>query len=75
MHQKSIQVIPVNPNDWMVREEGGREFGHYPNQQDALHVGRKLARKRGAQLRIHDNSAEPAPEDRPKSLFGKLFGG
>jgi Uncharacterized protein conserved in bacteria (DUF2188) len=75
MMARSIHIVPVSPEDWMVREEGGRELGHYPSQQDALRVGRKLARTRNAQLLIHDVSGEsPRPEAEAKGLFARLFG-
>ena len=75
MTAKRIHVVPVRPDDWMVREESGRELGHYPSQQDALRVGRKLARSRSAQLLIHDASGEnPRPESQAKGLFARLFG-
>jgi hypothetical protein len=74
MTLKNILVVPIGTDDWIVREEGGRELGHYPSQQDALHVGRKLARKRRAQLLIHDHSGEPPEEHQPKGFFARLLG-
>jgi hypothetical protein len=26
----AIHVVPGEHGDWMGREDGGREFGHYP---------------------------------------------
>jgi hypothetical protein len=46
MAQRAIQVACINAADWGVREEGGRELGHYPNEEEALSVGRKLAHAR-----------------------------
>lgn len=75
MTARSIHIVPVSPDDWMVREEGGRELGHYPSQQDALRVGRKLARTRSARLLIHDVSGEkPQPEPQPRGWLARLFG-
>lgn len=74
MSAKSIQVVPVRPDDWMVREESGRELGHYPSQQEALHVARKLASTRGARLLIRDPSGEARAERAPKGIFARLFG-
>lgn len=30
--QKPIHVVPGEHGDWIVREDGGREFSHYPSQ-------------------------------------------
>lgn len=75
MTAKTIHTFPVSPEDWMVREESGRELGHYPSQQEALRVGRKLARSRSAQLLIRDASGEnPRPQSQAKRLLARLFG-
>jgi uncharacterized protein DUF2188 len=74
MTAKSIHIVAISSDDWTVREDGGRELGHYPSQQDALRVGRKLARTRKTQLLINDVSAEtPPPEHQTKGLFARLF--
>jgi uncharacterized protein DUF2188 len=39
-------------DDWTVREEGGRELGHYPTREAAELVARAIARKRGGKLVI-----------------------
>lgn len=74
MAPKSIQAVPISTDDWTVREDGGRELGHYSSQQDALHVGRKLARKHGARLLVRDLSGETPAETAPKGLFARLLG-
>jgi hypothetical protein len=47
----SIQIVPLAPDDWVVREEGGREIGHFASQAEAEAVGQALARKRKAHPR------------------------
>ena len=74
MVAKSIHVVPLSPDDWMVREDGGRELGHYPSEQEALQVARKLARTRGAQLLVHDQSGATRAERASKGFFASLFG-
>ena len=71
----SIEIVCLAPDDWVVREEGGREQGHYPNQAQAEVVGRALARKRNVELVIrHAGGAIPIRE-KPKGWFRRLFGG
>ena len=74
MAGKSIQIVPVSADDWMVREEGGRELGHYPSEQEALQVARKLAHARGADLLIQDQTGAQHSERTSNGLFARLFG-
>jgi hypothetical protein len=37
----AIHVVPGEHGDWIVREDGGRELGHYPSQDAAKAVGHK----------------------------------
>jgi hypothetical protein len=60
MAKRVIRVTRINAADWAVREEGGRDLGHYSNQQEALSVGRKLARTRGSWRGCL--GAEPIPQ-------------
>jgi hypothetical protein len=46
----AIHVEPDKHGDWIVREDGGRELGHYPTQDAAKAVGHKLAQKRATEL-------------------------
>jgi hypothetical protein len=52
--QRELVVAPGGQDDWIVKEDGGRELGHYPTQQEAEAVGRKLAQKRKADLLVRD---------------------
>jgi hypothetical protein len=56
--QRGLHVAPGAHDDWIVREDSGRELGHYPTRQEAEAVGRKLAQKRKAELLIHSLSGE-----------------
>jgi hypothetical protein len=70
--QSAILVASVGAGDWVVREDGGRELGHYPNE--AEQVGHKLARKRGVELLVHSDNRK-AERSRPrKGWFARLFG-
>jgi hypothetical protein len=71
----AIHVLPTQHDGWIVREEGGRELGHYPSRQAAEAVGDKLARKRRVELLIHDRNGKVQSGSRPaKSWLGRLFG-
>jgi hypothetical protein len=74
MAKRVIRVTRINTADWVVREEGGRELGHYPNQQEALSVGRKLARKRGVELIVEESPGKVRTERPRKGFLARLFG-
>jgi len=74
MAAKVIQVARINAADWVVREAGGRELGHYPSAQEALTVGRKLARSRRAQLLVEEGPGKTRTERPRKGLLARLFG-
>jgi hypothetical protein len=49
----AIYVIPDDTfDDWIVRGEGGREFGHYPTREAAELVAQAITRKLGGKLVI-----------------------
>jgi hypothetical protein len=49
----AIHVAPDDAfDDWLVREEGGREFGHYATREAAELVAQAIARKLGGKLVI-----------------------
>jgi hypothetical protein len=70
----AVYVACVGERDWVVREPGGRELGHYPTCAEAEAVGQKLARKRGAELVVEYGGAVRRSRPR-KSWFARLFGG
>lgn len=53
MSERDIHVIPNGGHDWFVKEEGGRELGHYPTLGAAEAVSTARARKRKSELVIH----------------------
>ena len=70
-----IEVVAAGERDWIVREDGGRELGHYPTRQEAEAVGHKLARKRAVELVVTGGGGK-ATRSRPrKGWFARLFGG
>ena len=72
--RKSIHVIAKGESDWFVREDGGRELGHYCTREEAEAVGQKLARKHGTDLVVDDGGGK-ARRSRPrKAWFARLFG-
>src|SRR5262245_52009162 len=73
--RREIHIVPGGPQDWIVRADGGREFGHYPSRQAAEAVGRKLARRDGGVLLVYDGSGKVADRSRPsKGWLGRMFG-
>jgi uncharacterized protein DUF2188 len=49
-----VHVLPDdNFDDWIVREDAGRELGHYPTREEAEAVAEPLVRKRKGMLVIH----------------------
>jgi hypothetical protein len=71
--RKAIHVIAAGEADWLVREHGGRELGHYSTRKEAVAVGQKLARKRGTDLVVDDGGGK-APSRPRKGWFARLFG-
>jgi hypothetical protein len=50
----TIHVVPDDSfDDWVVRDDSGREFGHYPPRETAELVAQVVARKSGAEIIIH----------------------
>ena len=72
--QKPIHVLPGEHGDWIVREDGGRELGHYPSQDAAKSVGQKLARKRSAELLVHGRAGKIHRSRPKKSWLSRLLG-
>ena len=73
--RREIHIVPGGPRDWIVRADGGREFGHYPSRQAAVAVGRKLARRDRGELLVYDASGKVSGRSRPsRSWLGRLFG-
>jgi hypothetical protein len=76
MARTKLHIFPHASGDWIVKDEvSGREFGHYSSEGAAAAVGRALARKRGAELLIHDEAGRVRREARRGAWLRSLFGG
>jgi hypothetical protein len=72
--RREIHIVSGGSQDWIVRADGGREFGHYPSRKAAEAVGRKLARRDRGELLVYDAGGKLATRSRPsKSWLGRLF--
>jgi hypothetical protein len=74
MAKTTIRVRPRATDDWIVNEDGGREFGHYGTRGEAERVGRMLARKRRAELVVQDQNGNLQRAKAQGSLLARLFG-
>jgi hypothetical protein len=74
MPRGHIRVVPLGADDWVVREDGGRELGHYPSEQDAKSVASKLASKRNVDLLLDDQEGKPRSEHAPRGWLARLLG-
>jgi hypothetical protein len=70
-----VHVMPGSHFDWIVKQENGREFGHYTDKAQAEEVGSKIARKRKVELLVHNRSGAIERRLRPtRSWLARLFG-
>ncbi len=74
MARSNIHVIQAGDKDWGVKEEGGREYGHYANQHEAAKVREKLARHRKAELLLRDRNGKLHRSNFSCGWFAWLFG-
>jgi hypothetical protein len=74
MAKTTIRVHPRAVDDWIVHEDGGREFGHYGSRSEAERVGRMLAHKRRADLVIQDQNGTFHRAKARSGLLSRLFG-
>jgi hypothetical protein len=74
MKGPDIHVIPKGTRDWLVREAGGRELGHYATQSEAEAVGAAVARKRKGELVMHSQSGIEERRGPARSVWGRLLG-
>jgi hypothetical protein len=50
----AVHVLPDDSfDDWIVREDGGREIGHFPTREAAELAARPLAQRREGELVVH----------------------
>jgi len=74
MAKTTIHVLPKAADDWIVHEDGGREFGHYGSKTEAERVGRMIARKRRAELVIRDQNGNLRRAKPQTGLLARLLG-
>ena len=74
MPKMTIRVHSKAIDDWIVNEDGGREFGHYGSRSEAEHVGRMIAHKRRAELVVQDQNGNLQRAKPQAGLFARLFG-
>lgn len=54
MTNAAIHIMPdASFDDWIVQDDSGREFGHYPTREAAEFVAQPLAQRRSGELVIH----------------------
>jgi Uncharacterized protein conserved in bacteria (DUF2188) len=73
MGKKAIRVEAKGESDWLVREDGGGELGHYATRAEAHAVGHKLARKHSVELVMRDESGKVQRSLPRKGWFARLF--
>jgi hypothetical protein len=50
----NIHVVPDDSfDDWIVRDDRGRELGHYATRETAELVAKAAARKHGGEVVVH----------------------
>jgi uncharacterized protein DUF2188 len=50
----AIHVVPDDSfDDWVVRDDSGRELGHYATRETAERVAQAVARKHRADVIVH----------------------
>jgi hypothetical protein len=74
MKGADIHVIENDSRDWLVRENGGRELGHYTSRTEAETVGAALAKKRKSELVIRPKSGTEHRRKPRQGLWSRLFG-
>jgi hypothetical protein len=53
MHAPAIHVTPDESfDDWVVRDDGGHEIGHFPTRESAELAGAALAQKLRGELLV-----------------------
>jgi Uncharacterized protein conserved in bacteria (DUF2188) len=74
MKLADIHVVALSRSDWVVKEDSGREFGHYATKSEAQAVGIKLASKRRTGLIVHDEDGKRVRSQANRSWIARLFG-
>ena len=54
MPRRSFHVLPDdNFDDWIVRDDGGRELGHFPTRETAESIAEAIAREHTDDVVVH----------------------
>jgi homoserine acetyltransferase len=69
-----IHVIPNDSQDWVVKEEGGRELGHYSTLHEAEVVAQAVARKRKGELVLHSLTGDERHRKMHRGWWRRLIG-
>jgi len=74
MAAAAIHVVPDDSfDDWVVRDDNGHEFGHYPTREAAELVVQAIARKRGDELVVHLPDGRTSRQSFAKGWLARLF--
>jgi hypothetical protein len=74
MAAAAIHVLPDdNFDDWVVRDDTGQEFGHYPTREAAERVAQAIAQERKAELVVHLPDGKTSRTRLAKSWAARLF--
>jgi hypothetical protein len=75
MEAAAIHIVPDDRfDDWVVRDDSGRELGHYPTREAAELVAQAVARKRGTDLVVHLPDGRTRRESLAKGWLDRLLG-
>ena len=75
MATAAIHVVPDdNFDDWVVRDDNGHEFGHYPTREAAELVAQAIAREHEAELVVHLPDGRMSRKSFAKGWLAGLFG-
>jgi hypothetical protein len=71
----AIHVVPDDGfDDWIVRDDNGHEFGHYPTREAAEQLAEPIARTREGELVIHLPDGRTSRKNFAKGWAARLFG-
>jgi hypothetical protein len=75
MSATTIHVLPNNSfDDWVVRDDNGRELGHYPTRETAELVARAVARNDRGRLVVHLPDGRTSCESFTRGWIARLLG-
>jgi Uncharacterized protein conserved in bacteria (DUF2188) len=75
MPAAAIQVVPDDSfEDWVVRDDDGHVFGHFPTRETAEPVAEAIARKCEADLVVHLPDGRTSRKSFAKGWLARLLG-